>query len=243
MRDQTKFKRYELKYLLDEKQKEAVLFAMNPYMELDEYGRSIIRNIYFDTEDYRLIRRSIEGPVYKEKLRLRSYRQAGEKDYIYVELKKKYDSIVYKRRIKLQEDIAMDWLRNGKPIPLDSQISKEIDYFCRYYSKLQPRVYLSYEREAFYALDGSDFRVTFDENIRYREDRLSFCEPPDGKAILQEGKTLMEIKTSGGIPLWLTRCMTEQQIYKTSFSKYGNAYKQIIEGEKKISAAHKKATA
>lgn len=229
---QTKFKRYELKYLLDEKQKEAVLNAMKPYMELDEYGRSTIRNIYFDTDDYRLIRRSIEGPIYKEKLRLRSYRQTGGKDYIYVELKKKFDSIVYKRRIKLEEGVAMDCLCNGKPIPIDTQISREIDYFCRYYSGILPRVFLSYEREAFYSLDGSDFRVTFDENIFYRQDRLSFEEPPDGNAILSKGMTLMEIKTSGGIPLWLTGCMTEQHIYKTSFSKYGRAYMQIQEYEK-----------
>lgn len=202
---------------------------MLPYMELDKYGKSLIQNIYFDTEDYRLIRHSIEKPVYKEKLRLRSYQPADNEDDIYVELKKKYEDIVYKRRIKLPKGIAMDCLCNGKKIPYQSQISKEIDYVCQYYGGLVPKVYLSYEREAFYCTDGSDFRVTFDENILFREEEFSFKEHIKETLILDKGMTLMEIKTSGGIPLWLTKCMTQQHIYKESFSKYEKAYQKIIE--------------
>ena len=93
---QAVFQRYELKFMLTEAQKRAVLAAMEPYMELDRYGRTIIRNVYFDTENYRLIRHSIEKPIYKEKLRLRSYRRAGPEESVFVELKKKYRSLVYK---------------------------------------------------------------------------------------------------------------------------------------------------
>ena len=108
------FQRYEMKYLLTQRQKLSVLEAMEPYMSLDQYGRTIIRNIYFDTDSYRLIRRSIERPAYKEKLRLRSYRQAQPEDPIFVELKKKYQSVVYKRRLILPQDQAMDCLCQGK---------------------------------------------------------------------------------------------------------------------------------
>lgn len=59
-------------------------------------------------------------------------------------------------------------------------------------------MFLSYEREAYYSLDGSDFRVTFDENILYREEDLSLASPIYGKALLGKDETLMEIKTSGG---------------------------------------------
>ena len=97
----------------------------------------------------------------------------------------------------------------------------------KYYGSLRPTVFLSYEREAYYSLDGSDFRVTFDENILYREEDLSLGSPIYGKALLGEDETLMEIKTSGGIPLWLSRVLTENKIFKTSFSKYGLAYKQM----------------
>ena len=53
---QTVFKRYELKYLLTQAQKETVFRAMQPYMTLDKYGRTTIRNLYFDTDNYDIIR-------------------------------------------------------------------------------------------------------------------------------------------------------------------------------------------
>lgn len=223
------FKRCEYKYILTQTQKKKVLEAMKPYMELDEYGRDIIRNIYYDTDNYRLIRRSIEKPIYKEKLRLRCYRTISEKDMVYVELKKKYESIVYKRRMQLPYSIAMECIEKKCPIPDDTQISREIDYFCTYYETLKPRVYISYEREAFYAFDGSDFRVTFDENIMYRTEALSLAEEPGGEPVLDTELTLMEIKCSSGFPMWMARCLSENKIMKTSFSKYGTAYGRIYE--------------
>ena len=224
---QAVFKRYELKYLLTQTQKEAILQVMAPYMALDQYGRTTIRNIYFDTENYRLIRRSIEKPVYKEKLRIRSYRKTEKKDKVFVELKKKYDGVVYKRRISLPQQAAMDWICNGIDVP-DSQIGREVEYFRNFYRGLRPAVYLSYEREAYYCNDGTDFRVTFDDTILCRQEDLSLESEVYGTQILPEGMTLMEIKCSGGIPLWMTQMLSKEKIYKTSFSKYGTAYKMLI---------------
>ena len=218
------FKRYELKYLLTKEQKEKILHAMESYMKLDQYQRTTIRNIYYDTDNFRLIRRSLEKPVYKEKLRVRSYRRAGAEDPVFVELKKKYKSVVYKRRITLPNEQVMKCLNEGKHLPKESQIADEIFYFCRYYENLHPAMFLSYEREAYYSMDGSDFRVTFDENILYREEALSLSEKAYGIPILEPGQTLMEIKTSGGIPLWMTQVLSDEKIFKTSFSKYGRAY-------------------
>lgn len=225
---QAVFRRCEIKYILTRRQQMRILEAMEPYMALDHYGRTTIRNIYFDTPNYRLIRHSIEKPVYKEKLRLRSYARVNPDDPVFVELKKKYQSVVYKRRLALSEQQAMDWLCGGGEKPPSSQISREIDYFAQYYETLRPTLFLSYEREAYYSRDGSDFRVTFDDNLLCRQDRLSLNEEPDGISLLEEGKVLMEIKTSGGIPLWLTSELSAQQIYKTSFSKYGTAYQTLI---------------
>ena len=129
MAEQTVFKRYELKYMLTTEQKERVVNAMHEYMELDQYGRTTIRNLYFDTDDYRLIRHSIEKPVYKEKLRVRSYQCCTPDSKVYVELKKKYKKVVYKRRIRMPERVAMDWLCNRKLEEYDTQIREEIDYF------------------------------------------------------------------------------------------------------------------
>lgn len=230
---QNVFRRYELKYLLTQEQKEKVLKAMEPYMEPDQYGRTTIRNIYCDTDNYRLIRHSIEKPAYKEKLRIRSYCKAEPGSQVFVELKKKYDSVVYKRRLALSEEQAMDWVsrehRCGDALGKnDTQIAEEIDYFLSYYEKLHPAVYISYEREAYYSKKGDDFRITFDDKILCRQEDLSLESEPYGTDILEEGMVLMEIKCFGGIPLWMTHILSKEHIYKTSYSKYGTAYQTII---------------
>lgn len=225
---QTVFKRYELKYLLTYRQKQALLSAMAPYMKLDQYGRTTIRNLYFDTDSYLLIRRSIEKPEYKEKLRIRSYAQADNDSTVFVELKKKYGSIVYKRRISMTNQDAVAWLSEKQPCVHNSQIAKEISYLQELYGALHPTVFLSYEREAYYCNDGTEFRVTFDDTILCRQENLTLTSQVYGTPILPEGMTLMEIKCSGGIPLWMTQVLSKEKLYKTSFSKYGTAYKTLI---------------
>ena len=218
------FRRYELKYLLTAEQRDAVLKRIEPYMALDSYGRTTIRNVYYDTESYRLIRHSIEKPEYKEKLRLRSYAKVENDGTVFVEIKKKYDGVVYKRRVALPESVATDWLGGRIGRPVDTQISREIDYFMNFYADLRPSMYLSYEREAFYERDGGELRITFDENILCRSEDMSLCSDPYGTSILPEGRVLMEIKCPGAIPLWMVKILSEEKIYKTSFSKYGTAY-------------------
>ena len=225
---QSVFSRYELKYLLIPAQKKQILVAMQPHMKLDDYGRTIIRNIYYDTPSYQLARQSLEHPTYKEKLRIRSYAQADPFSPVFVELKKKYDGVVYKRRIGMSEQEAMAWINGTMPCMRDEQIVREIEYFRQLYAGLEPKVFLSYEREAYFALDGSDFRVTFDESILSRQRELSLRGGVWGTPLLKPGQTLMEIKCSGGIPLWMTTVLSEQKIYKASYSKYGAAYQNMI---------------
>lgn len=225
---QTVFQRYELKYMLTKEQKARILEAMTPYMELDEFGRKTVRNIYYDTDTYRLIRHSIESPVYKEKLRVRSYEQATGDSTVFVELKKKYRSVVYKRRLTLTEAEAMAWIGGEAPCRKDTQISREIDYFLGCYGKLHPAVFLTYEREAYFTKEPSDFRVTFDDTILCRQEAISLKAPIGGSLVIPEDQVLMEIKCSGGIPLWMVSVLSEQRIRKTSFSKYGTAYQSMI---------------
>ncbi len=238
MADQAVFERYEMKYRMTRWQRRAVLAAMLPYMKLDNYGHTTIRNIYFDTDSYRLVRNSIDKPVYKEKLRIRSYKQVSAQDKVFIELKKKYNDIVYKRRESLSQLETLEWVVRETPFPKATQIGNEIDYFFEHYESLKPKVFLSYEREAFYALDGSDFRVTFDENILARQEELSLSREVWGEPLMDENNVLMEIKTSGGIPLWMTRVLTQEKLYKTSFSKYGTAYEKLICGGQQETATH-----
>ena len=231
---QTVFKRYEMKFMISSEQRKTVLDAISPYMELDRYGRTTIRNVYLDTDSFRLIRRSIEKPAYKEKIRIRSYEQATSYSTVFVELKKKYEKVVYKRRLPLLEKEATEWVCGNSPCPVDTQISREINYFIGHYGKLRPSVFLSYEREAFYDKGGGDFRVTFDDNILCRTEDVNLCSPVYGKAILPDGMVLMELKCSGGIPLWMVDILSKERIYKTSFSKYGTAYTSMILPETKL---------
>lgn len=241
------FKRYEIKYLITERQKEEIVTVMEPYMRPDAYGRTTIRNLYMDTDSFLLARRSIEKPCYKEKLRIRSYKKPENEDDVYVEIKKKFDSVVYKRRIEMKKLQADRWLAEGSSIleqklscgedgherknwdidAISTQICKEIDYFTGHYENLHPVVFLSYDREAYYAPDG-DFRVTFDENILARDDALRLDGEIGGVKLLDEGYFLMELKTGDAIPLWMTRLLTNEKIYPTSFSKYGTYYQKTM---------------
>ncbi len=217
------FERYEIKYRISRRQMETLLKDMEPHMEGDKYGRSTICNVYYDTPDFRLIRRSMEKPVYKEKLRVRSYGPATPDSTVFVELKKKYKSIVYKRRISLTQAEAAAYLAGTGTVD-DRQIVREIDYFTHYYAPLQPAMYLCYDREAFYDREDSSFRITFDDDIRWRTTDLSLCSPPSGERLLPEDIIMMEVKAATGLPLWLTAALTRERIYKASFSKYGTAY-------------------
>lgn len=229
---QTVFKRHEIKYRITRDEQAAILAAMDGRMALDRYGRTLIRNLYFDTDDFRIIRRSLEKPVYKEKLRVRSYGTVTAEDPVFVELKKKYKSVVYKRRLVLPENIVMNTLARGAPMPVTSQIGDEVAYFMEHYGTPTPKVHLSYEREAYFPTCGGDLRITFDDHILWRTDDLSLCSPVGGVSILDEGTVLMEVKTAGAMPLWLTDVLTREHIFKTSFSKYGTAYLDLLQQQR-----------
>jgi hypothetical protein len=175
-----------------------------------------------------LIRNSLGKPVYKEKLRLRCYGIATPEADIFLELKKKYKGVVYKRRLKLPEQDAVRWLSGSADWEAPSQISREIDYFRSYYRTVRPTVFLSYRRSAFYSIRGDDFRMTFDEDIRARCTELSLQAEPGGTLLIPDTHVLLEIKCNGGMPLWLTTFLTRERIWKTSFSKYGRAYEMLI---------------
>ena len=223
MGDQMIFKRHEIKYMITVEQLELIKKEFEEHMIADEHGESTICSLYFDTPSFQLIRRSIEHPVYKEKLRLRSYGVAHGDSKVFVELKKKYKKVVYKRRVTLTEKDAMRYLLNGE-IDSRTQITDEIDYFKEFYPGIAPAMLLMYKREAYYAKEDKDFRVTFDRDVLWRDYDLSLDKGIYGRQILEPNQILMEVKTKDAIPLWMTKILTDNHIYKKSFSKYGTAY-------------------
>ena len=211
---------------MDRSQWENLLRSVNEHMRPDDYPRYTIANLYVDTPDHRLIRRSMEKPVYKEKMRLRSYGKADGRDLVFLELKKKYKGIVYKRRVKMPLDRAQLFLRGDREER--NQIEREIGYFIGRHDGLSPAMYISYEREAFRGKEDGDLRLTVDRNILWREANLDLSSEPGGTPVLDEGQLLMEIKCVGSLPLWLTGALSANGIYRTSFSKYGKAYSKRL---------------
>ncbi len=225
---QTNFKRYELKYILTVEQYETLLKQMPSDIKLDSYGRHKISNIYFDTEDYRIIRHSLDKPKYKEKLRVRCYGEPSEDATAFIELKKKFGGVVYKRRIYSQQNKVFAYLCGGADTVEESQILSEIDYFKNCYDDIKPKVYLSYEREAYFSTQDENFRLTFDFNIKARDSEVSLYSSECDMEVLSDEYVLLEVKTVMGLPSWFLEFLSENFIYKTSFSKYGTAYKRYF---------------
>ena len=221
---QTVFNRYEKKYLMPENIYLELRKRLEPYMSIDQYGLHTICNIYYDTTDYDLIRRSIEKPVYKEKLRLRSYGIPTLDSTVFLEIKKKYNKIVNKRRIQLTLQEAYDYVENGIKPSENNQITNELDFFIKRYS-LTRGMYIAYDRIALFQKSNPDFRVTFDQNIRSRRTNMGLENGDKGDLLLPSGYYLMESKILGATPIWFTRILSELKIYPVSFSKYGNIYK------------------
>jgi hypothetical protein len=219
------FERIEKKYLLDVAQLRTVQRGLIGHMHPDPFGRSTISSIYYDTDDYRLIRTSLEKPKYKEKLRVRGYGDINAESTVFVELKKKYDGVVYKRRAELLLTQA-DALLAGEPAGADSQVLREIQYFMKLYNPY-PRVLLSYRRIAYTGAEQG-LRITFDDTLRFRSSALMMSAGSWGRPILPRGLTLMEIKASGAMPLWLCEILNRNRIYPTSFSKYGACYRDYL---------------
>lgn len=214
------FKRYEMKYLLTPQQYAAVRAVIAGRLTPDAFGETTIQSIYYDTEDNRLVRASEEKPVFKEKLRLRCYGLNDDDRDVFLEMKRKYDGVVYKRRIACKEGGAENFFRGEAS---KTQIGRELAYFIRFYGKLSPKMLILCEREAFFEKE-SDLRVTFDRNVRYRSTDLNFHTSLAGCPLLPGGTVLMELKTGAALPLWLCRLLSGENIRKQSFSKYGTAY-------------------
>ena len=221
------FKRYEKKYLLTAEGYARLMAHMADYIEPDEYHRSTVCSIYYDGDDFRLIRHSIDAPIYKEKLRVRSYNPSGPDSEAFVELKKKYKGIVYKRRVVMTARQAEAWLAGAAAPPEDSQMAREIQWFL-HENKPRPKVLIACDRTSWRAREDAELRITFDEHIRWRDRELDFAAGSAGEPLLPDGEVLMELKIPGAAPLWLAHLLSEQALYPTSFSKYGVCYKNHL---------------
>lgn len=223
MKDIMTFKRVEKKYRLTPAQKDALLGVIREHLTPDAHGRNTICSLYLDTPDHLIIRNSIIAKSYKEKLRLRSYGTPTMEDHVFLEIKKKFKGVVYKRREVMTLREAMAYIENGAK-PCDSQIMREIDYAMHFYRQPKPAMLIAYEREAYFDTDNPNLRITFDTNVRARDIDCRLESGHAGDYLLPEDAILMEIKTEGAMPVWLAKALSQCAILPTRFSKYGTAY-------------------
>ncbi len=247
------FERKEVKYRLDREKRLSITKALDACMVVDAYGQTRIDSVYFDTADRALIARSLEKPLYKEKLRVRSYGPYEQAQVVFVEIKKKYKGIVYKRRVQMSKLAAEAYLLDGVsyedalvrfPLknaqgetlgfePVNIQIAREIDAFCKRYPLLRPSMLTSCQRVAYEMRAGCESlvpaRVTFDTDIAYCDFfKRDFDAAHELAGLLDDGQSVMEVKVAGAFPLWLTDILTETKAYPGSFSKYGTAYQHVL---------------
>lgn len=237
------FQRFEIKYVLDEAHYRMLRQRIDPFLMEDDYGETEICNCYYDTSDFRLIRNSIEQSGYKEKLRLRSYGvPTHNEEQVFLELKKKFQGVVYKRRENLSIQEAEAYLNHGVKPERDSQILREINWVRHYYGHMKPAMYIVYRRLAMQEREKAlmcreqergishngtqSLRVTFDWDVRWRTENVNLYAGSSGALLLPPGQRIMEIKTPAAIPKWFTEILDEMKLYPVSFSKYGKAYEQ-----------------
>lgn len=224
------FQRKENKYLLTQSQFQSFFDDLHQYMSVDQYGLHTIQSLYYDTPDYYFIQRSISKPKYKEKFRVRSYGTARADSLVFLEIKKKVAGIVYKRRLVLTYEEYLNWEASGKfSEQLSSvQIAREITWLFYRQPALSPKVLITYDRLSLFMVDDSEFRVTFDQNIRYRTENLALDNKTSGELVAPEVGVLMEVKAMGAYPLWFTALLAKYHIQKSSFSKYAQTYQRHL---------------
>lgn len=230
---QAVFRRKEVKYLLTRQQLEKLSPILEYHMKPDAFAHSSISNLYYDTPDYRMVRRSLCKPRYKEKLRLRCYQVPQGDTESFLEIKKKASGIVYKRRASLPYAQALAYLAGAAPGG-DGQIFRELDWMLRSYEDLAPAMFLSYERDSLKGQEDPELRLTLDRDILWRHEALDLGRGAWGAALLQPGQTLMEIKIPNAMPMWLSGALSSLGIYPVSFSKYGHAYEAMCARQREV---------
>lgn len=244
------FERKEMKYRITAAQLAELLPVLQEHLVPADFADATVRSLYYDTPGDDLIARSIEGPLYKEKLRLRVYGDGYDPAMpAFVEIKKKFKGIVYKRRVMLSLAAAEAFL-DGMPYeealaayPLadkklaaqvrenaakNKQIANEIAFFMQRYAPLQPSILTACSRCSLVDPDGGDLRITIDTQLCAKHRPTNIGDVDGAGALIGEGDAIMEIKSTFALPLWLTSALSSVGAYKQSFSKCGAAYAQAM---------------
>ena len=221
------FRRQEIKYLLTEKQVQDLLWLVEPYLKKDKYFKGTNCSIYFDDKNRYLAIHSMEKPLYKEKIRIRSYGVPKLTDTVFLEIKKKFNGVGSKRRIPVKLSDFYKYLKTGRLDSNSEVIKKELDVCLKRYN-LKPTMFLAYDRTSYCGKDDPTFRVTFDRNVRSRNDDLRLEKGDHGKKFFKDKIVVMEVKALDAYPFFFVHALSKLKIYPASFSKYGRVTEKVI---------------
>lgn len=220
---QESFLRVEEKFALSNAQFEQLMGIIWQHLVPDQYPRYTLHSLYFDTQEFHDISKSLDHPMFKEKIRMRSYGNPTLGGNVFLESKKKFKKVGQKRRYALAYQANLEQMV-GQALPTHEQIAEELRYtFIRHH--IQPKVFIRYQREAYSAKDDASFRITFDRHLRYRLNDLDLYARESDQPLAQFPDVLMEVKVLDAYPYWLAHALSTLRLYPTSFSKYGAIYK------------------
>ena len=225
MQTQETFKRVEDKYRVTREQACEVINRLNDHICPDLYFQYTVHSIYYDSPDCNLVVSGLAGGSYKAKVRMRGYNEVSGTSPVFIETKKKYENIVYKKRLQMPKDEAFPYMASRSTQETESNIAKEIGYMKEHYG-LVPKVLISYDRICFAAKNEQDVRVTFDSGIRYRLGCLDDLNDNGTELPLGGDEVMLEIKAMDRYPMWLTKTLSDMKLRRTSFSKYAAIYQK-----------------
>jgi len=250
------FERKETKYLLSPLQYLQFRALAERHLAPAEYHESDVSSLYYDTPDDLLINRSLQGGKYKEKLRVRSYGAATQSSPVFIEIKKKFKGITYKRRVNCTLAAAsaflagMDYLEAIERWPLKDtaaqeyahgtmsrQIAGELAWMRDHYEGIAPKMLVTTHRLSFVDVDDPDLRITFDSNVRWDNVSTTLEEAAGRHELFDNGERILEIKCGSAYPMWLVAALNECGIRPQSVSKYGRAYQAAAMRERRIHTA------
>ncbi|WP_142826013.1 polyphosphate polymerase domain-containing protein [Planococcus soli] len=232
------FCRKEQKYLISKEQYNRLIEEMGNRMRSDkngDNGKYTVTSLYFENEAKQIYFETKNKLQYRQKLRLRVYGDTDLAGTAFFEVKQKHKDVVNKRRAVIPLAEAYRYLKEGSKGGLDHfhvsnrQVLKEIDYFINYYG-LQPEMIVSYDRHALHGVDDEDLRITFDFNLRCRNQDLHLEHGTYGDPFIDLNLVVLEVKVDHSVPLWLVRILQSLDCEQRSASKFCTST-ELLDGE------------
>lgn len=232
--------RHECKFVVTEAVAAEVLRSVQPHVGPDPYAAAQpdhsyeIASLYLDDPFDTLYRETVEGRAERYKLRVRSYGDDAKNEArtVFLEVKRRHNSIVRKLRCPVPHDV-LEGLLHGANIMRDKVLSvlpdrhrPALNDFLRLVAMRSagPRCTVRYRRQAYVGIDDLDTRVTLDrhlsmlptETARVHHRNPCYIAVPTGGVIL-------ELKFTDRIPPWMAATIRKCELQRRSFSKYCSA--------------------